>query len=348
VKYEVEHHEYVFMDLRPFQSCHASTLEVLPNGDVVAAWFGGTKEGAPDVAVWCSCRRQGVWSEPVKVADEDDIPLWNPVLFAASNGVIHLYYKAGKSIKTQTIFEHRWKTYVISSQDEGRTWSHPKELVEGDVSGGRGPVKNKPIVLHNGVWAAPASIEDEEWNAFVDLSYDGGETWVKSDMVPLSRVDNDAPELPDGPVPPVPASSLSGKGVIQPTLWESQPGNVHMLLRSTAGYIYRSDSRDAGKTWSEAYPTALPNNNSGVDVAALPDGMLALVYNPVPKNWGPRTPLIISLSRDNGNSWTDNFVLENEPGEYSYPAVVCRGSHLYLTYTWRRERIAYWKIAVQE
>jgi hypothetical protein len=39
-----------------------------------------------------------------------------------------------------------WQTYVTSSLDEGQTWLPPRQLVEGD-KGGRGCVKNKPLLL---------------------------------------------------------------------------------------------------------------------------------------------------------------------------------------------------------
>ncbi len=38
-------------------------------------------------------------------------------------------------------------------------------------------------------------------------------------------------------------------GMVQPTLWESTPDNVHMSVRSSNGQIYRSDSNDDGKIW---------------------------------------------------------------------------------------------------
>lgn len=66
--------------------------------------------------------------------------------------------------------------------------------------------------------------------------------------------------------------SFHGRGVIQPTLWESSPGTVHMLLRSTEGSIYRSDSTDGGVSWCPPYDTGLPNNNSGIDLDRLPNG----------------------------------------------------------------------------
>ncbi|MFB9273838.1 sialidase family protein [Cohnella cellulosilytica] len=329
--------QYLFCDDRPFPSCHASTVAVLPDGKVLAAWFGGLHEKASDVAIWLSSRVDGQWSAPVKVADEDGIAHWNPVL-DTDGARVSLYYKVGHEIAD-------WHTRIIHSEDGGRTWSRPRELVSGDI-GGRGPVRNKPIRLEDGTLLAPSSVErrDEErpgkeiWHAFVDISRDGGLTWQQSAFVPmdLDRY--------------VGAEKWFAKGLIQPTLWTTGNGSVHMLLRSTEGAIFRSDSTDGGQTWSMAYATSLPNNNSGIDLARLTNGTLALVYNPVAgfATDSPRTPLVVSFSKDNGASWSDEFVLENQPGEYSYPAIVARDGQLYITYTWKRERIAFWHIPLAE
>ncbi|WP_028552742.1 sialidase family protein [Paenibacillus sp. UNC451MF] len=312
--------QFVFTDSRPFKECHASTLIVLPNGNVLASWFGGTKEKNPDVAIWLSRREDiGEWCAPIKVADEEELAHWNPVLFQdPASGRIYLYYKVGHEIPD-------WYTRVIHSDDGGYTWSTPVELIPGDI-GGRGPVRSKPIILSDGRWIAPASIETRTaWDAFVDFSDDQGRTWIKSSMVPLDR------------------SRIKGKGIIQPTLWEGQDGIVHMLLRSTEGAVYRSDSNDRGLTWSEAYSTSLPNNNSGIDLVKS-QGTLYLVMNPIEGNWAARTPLVIQHSIDGGQTWKLLKVLEDEPGEYSYPAIVTDHQSLHLTYTWRRERIVYWNI----
>src|SRR4051794_32654327 len=71
----------------PFPSCHASTIAETPAG-LVAAWFGGTREGDPDVGIWVARRVDGRWTPPAEVADgrqEDGTrhPCWNPVLFQA-------------------------------------------------------------------------------------------------------------------------------------------------------------------------------------------------------------------------------------------------------------------------
>jgi len=328
--------EFIFEE-GPFETCHASSLALLPDGSVLAAWFAGSKEGEGDVAIWSSRREKGVWSEPVKIADEEGVPHWNPVLLAKKDGTVLLFYKVGHIIS-------KWYTKVKVSRDSGITWSEPVELVPGD-RGGRGPVRNKVLVLSNGTWLAPASTENGIWKAFADISEDEGKSWTKSNDIFIRGLDYSYSKKVDSDIP-VSEQSFKGRGVIQPTLWESRPGNVHMLLRSTEGYIYRSDSSDWGRTWCEAYPTLLPNNNSGIDVVKLDSGVLVLAYNPVGINWGPRTPIVLSTSFDNGDTWDNQFILDDGPGEFSYPAIVSGGNDIFITYTWKRKRIAFWNIAL--
>lgn len=328
--------QYVFQEGQQFQSSHASTLAVLPTGLVIAAWFAGSYEKSSDTAIWMAVQeREGSWSAPRKVADEEGIAHWNPVLYAHGGSLV-LFYKVGDEITD-------WHTRIMRSEDGGQTWTDARELVPSDV-GGRGPVRNKPVRLAAGTILAPASTEQMDtenpgkqvWEAFVDISTDEGKTWTKSEPVPMNLSVY------------VGADHWIAKGLIQPTLWTSSADDVHMLLRSTEGKIYRSDSVDGGKTWCEAYPTELPNNNSGIDVTRLESGLLALVYNPVSgyATESPRTPLVVAFLNDNGASWGDEFVLEDEPGEYSYPSVVSQGQNLYITYTWKRDRIAFWKLNV--
>jgi alpha-L-rhamnosidase len=47
----------------------------------------------------------------------------------------------------------------------------------------------------------------------------------------------------------------------------------------------------------------------------------------------------VALSKD-GEHWDAALILENTPGEYSYPAVIQAGNGLaHITYTWKRQRI---------
>ena len=326
--------EFIFEEDREFQSAHASTLIALENGDVLAAWFGGSWEKGNDVTIWISRRTEAGWQKPCRVAESWGIPLWNPVLFRRPDGRIILYYKEGKTIS-------QWKTLVKYSDDNGKTFSEAKELVNGDI-GGRGPVKNKPIQLTNGNILAPASIEGDLWDCFIDISKDSGETWTASSLIPTRRIGYDMVDRVFD------RRHCYGKGLIQPTIWESQPNHIHALMRSTSSTIFRSDSDDGGMTWCCAYNSGLPNNNSGIDLVKAPNGDLVLAWNPVgnlPNYYkGPRTPLILSWSGDNGKTWTPLITLEDTQGGFAYPAIIAAKNELLVTYTWNRERIVFWKI----
>ena len=322
--------EFIITEL-PTDFCHASTVIKTPDG-LLSCWFGGTHEGKADVAIWYSRKLDGKWTAPVKLADGAESN-WNPVLFYNEQGKLHLFYKEGQQISD-------WQTYLLTSED-GKTWSKASEMVLGDVSGGRGPVRNKPITLSNGSVVAGGSIEKGIWSAFVDVSTDGCVTWEKSALIGIAGLSYNAGEKTAESNIAVSEQSFYGRGVIQPSLWESAAGRVHMLLRSSEGYVYRADSEDYGKTWSDAYKTELPNNNSGLDLVKAPfDGNLYLVCNPVQANWGMRSPLSLFKSEDNGITWRKLCDLESEPGEFSYPAIIASGEGLVITYTWNRKNIA--------
>ena len=317
-------HEHIMPENLSGRNCHASHILPMSDGSLFAVWFEGTQEGQSDVCIWGAHRTAaGTWQPKRRLTPDDGQPHWNPVLFPLNDDTTLLFYKQGAPIA-------KWRTMVQRSTDGCRSFSPARELVPGDT-GGRGPVRNKVIRLSNGTFAAPASNEDGQWRAFIDLSSDG-ENWHAAPWISL---------FPD-------EEQYHRRGVIQPTLWESAPGRVHALLRSSEGCIYRADSADYGETWCAPYPTGLPNNNSGIDLAQLPDGRLALAYNPAGENWGPRNHIALALSADNGETWQPVLDLEKQPGqhEFSYPCVIAVGNTLHISYTYDRINIAYWQIEI--
>ena len=114
-----------------FPESHASTIVTLRNGDLMAAWFGGTKERAPDVAIWGSRRLNGRWTVPVELEREKNVPSWNPVLFHTRHGRLWLYYKVGPS-------PGEWSAGRMYSDDEGKSWSKGERLPAG-LLGRSGP-----------------------------------------------------------------------------------------------------------------------------------------------------------------------------------------------------------------
>lgn len=319
----IERNGWIFQPEQGVQ-CHASHLALTEDGGVYAVWFQGSREGADDVCIFgARMSREGVWTSPRRITPDNGLPHWNPVLMRDRNGGFTLYYKEGRVIAY-------WHTMVMHLSGDAETWSQPRELVPGDV-GGRGPVRNKILRLEDGTLAAPASLEDGIWRCFVDLSHDGGETWTPSQEIRLPVPEDGAP---------------TPFGCIQPTLWQDDTGAVHALMRTSQGELYRSDSLDGAKTWCAPYPAGVPNNNSGVDLARTPDGTLYLVCNPVADNWGARSPISVMRSVDNGASWSLFTHLVTMPGEYSYPAVLYHDGALYITHTWQRKTIQFWKICL--
>lgn len=324
-----------------FNNCHCSTFVRADNGDYLVTYFAGEREGTPDNAIWLSrCTGGESWQTPVRVKYSGDMPHWNAVLFKDGHR-IYLFYKKGPTV-------HQWRSYLSWSDDDGHTWTEGVMLFADDPTP-RGPVRNKLIRGADGSWLSPGSVEtDETWDCFIDKTFDRGKAWKKCpipfDHSAGSTLDRDRlwggllkKELWENDLDKI----RRWDGIIQPTLWRSGGSGVHAFMRSTRGRIYRSDSEDNGETWCEAYATAMPQNNSGIDVGLLSDGTLALVYNPVSGNWAPRTPIAIALSEDNGLTFGQPFLLETLDGELSYPSVNVDGELIRITFTYNRKTFFY-------
>jgi predicted neuraminidase len=304
--------EFIFETAR-FASAHASTIAETRDG-LVSAWFGGTREGAPDVGIWLSRRVAESWTSPVEVAtgaqlDGSRFPCWNPVLFQASGDALMLFYKVGPS-------PQHWWGMVRTSRDGGRTWSDARRLPEGIL----GPIKNKPVRLDDGALVAPSSSESADrpsvWRVNFERSTDGGKTWTTA-----------APAAPpDG----------TDINAIQPSILTHPGGRLQAIGRSRSQRVFETWSNDGGRTWTPIELTSLPNPNSGIDAVTLRDGRHLIVYNHTTRG---RSPLNVAVSRD-GKTWEAALVLERDPGEFSYPAVIqSLDGSVHITYTWKRQRI---------
>ena len=324
------------------QACHASNLLVLNSDCIVCAWFQGSREGTDDVAIWGAKRTRGKWNKPVLLAKDAAVPHWNPVLYRKLNGEVTLLYKVGRKISD---WHTRKRTLCVADMTVGSS----EELVCGDF-GGRGPVRTKMIRLADGRLVAGASLEQQgSWTSFFDFSADDGMTWTRSSQISISQeiaVRNHFENLTSGKAGnAVSAQSLTGRGVIQPSLWQDSFGMLHAFLRSTEGYLYRVDIDVVKNEWKNLYRTDIPTNNSGIDTAVA-KGCLFLCMNPISENWGARTPLVILASGDNGASWKTCITVENDSGEFSYPSLFSDGAYLYLSYTWNRVNIGFRKYQI--
>jgi len=299
--------EFIF-DQAAFPECHASTIAETKQG-LVTAWFGGTREKDPDVGIWVSRQKGSAWTAPVEVVngvqnDSLRYPCWNPVLFTTPENTLLLFYKVGPSPST-------WWGMLTTSDDGGETWSAPIRL-PGEFTG---PIKNKPVLLSDGRLLCGTSTEDQGWRVHMEWTADQGKTW--SGTGPL----NDGKTL----------------HAIQPTILVHGAKELQILCRGRGtGKIVQASSSDAGKTWTALTLTNLPNPNSGIDAVTLDDGRHLMIYNHTKRG---RSPLNLAVSAD-GQQWQAGVVLEDTPGEYSYPAVIQSSDGLvHVTYTWKRRRV---------
>jgi alpha-L-rhamnosidase len=175
-------------------------------------------------------------------------------------------------------------------------------------------VRNKPIELPDGSLLCGASTESDGWVVHMERAFHLGERWEQTGPLNDPRI----------------------LAAIQPTILVHGPKTYQILCRTQQGFVAEAWSHDSAKTWDGLKPSSLPNPNSAVDGLRLKDGRFLLVYN---HSATERNVLNVALSKD-GKHWQGVLILENEPGEFSYPAVIqAHNGLVHATYSWNRQRI---------
>lgn len=300
----------------------ASTLVEAADGSVVAAWWGGTKEGNDDVGIWVSRWQNGRW-EPARLVadgtgpDGKKHPAWNPVLYRSDDGELSLFFKVGPSSK-------EWWGEVMVSKDNGVSWSDRRKLPEGLP----GPAKNKPLQVSPEVVISPSSRQSAGKTSRVEMEISDGrfQEWKTVTVADPKKLQ-----------------------ASQPALLLQADGSLLALCRTSTGKVARTTSQDRGQSWSPLASTDLPMIDSGLDAIALREGGFLLAYNPgeAPKNpkdtdpREPRCPMVVSFSSD-AKTWTPIATLEDRPTRwgYAYPSLLqTSDGRVHVTYTWNRGRI---------
>lgn len=343
--------EQFLYETAPFPQSHSASIAETSKGDLVATYFGGTRERNPDVCIWVSRKPKGAteWTAPVQVADgiissTERKACWNPVLFQVpgKKGELLLFYKIGKNVAD-------WKAYIIRSKDGGKTWSKPEAMPEGFL----GPSKNKPEYV-NGRIICPSSTEGAGgWRIHFEISDDNGKTWrkvgpVEAELSVPTQLRKKGVKAEDDMEA---GEAIKGEGAkpiycIQPSILRHKDGRLQVVCRTRNAKIATSWSSDNGETWSKVTLLDIESNNSGIDAVTLKDGRHVMVYNNfetlpgTPK--GIRTPLSVAVSSD-GVNWKHIITLEDSPvSQYSYPALIQgKDGKIHVVYTWRRQRIKY-------
>jgi hypothetical protein len=303
----LETHDIPHGDLPRERQIHAATITEAADGTLVAAWFGGSREGRPDVGIWAARKPvDGPWGEPVVVDDgvrEDargaprEHACWNPVLFTdPGSGRLYLWFKiTGQS---DLPGYKNWWGAVRTSEDHGRTWSDRIWLpeiapaqrhaaFEPYAFRATGPVKNRPIVLPDGDLLCASSTESPlGWRIHFERYKAGDWTGEKHGVEIIGPVLEAGANAPRGP---------GDAHAIQPSFVVLSPDMRHLAVfaRESAW----SESTDGGRTWSPIERSPI-DTKAGSHALTTANGVHLLAFNPPPD----RRPLSLARSFD-GQRW---------------------------------------------
>ena len=313
----------------PTPSVHASTLVELPDGRLMAAWFGGAREGAADVAIYASLCNRGAnqWSKPVVLVDRSQMQrdvgrsirkLGNPLLFV-QDGRIHLF--------VVSVSYGGWSASSINhsfSDDFGQTWSRFHRLQLSPLLNISSLVRCTPVALSDGAMGIPV---------YHELINKYGE-WLVLDK--RGRVLDKAR---------IPADNEA----LQPVVISLNQKEAVAFLRNGdtgGGKISVSRTTDAGISWEEGADLPIHNPDSGISALRLRDGSLLLAGNP------SQGRSVLNLWKTKGarmDHWELVCQLENVPDkEFSYPCLIQdKNGNIHISYTWQRKQIKHVVFPIQ-
>lgn len=317
----------------PAPSVHSATAVELADGSVRAYWFGGSREGAGDVAIWSGLWQGGSWSKPEIVVDRDQVShgirrlvrkLGNPVASVGEDGRVTLF--------VVSVSLGGWSGSAINRivlDREGRRVSTMSRLVAS-------PILNLGTLVRGAALkGAPAEMllpaYHETIKKFPQVLRIGGDGRVWTRGGPMVRGD-----------------------LFQPWMLGSNGMGGELFLRRGEGAeekVHHSHEEGAGE-WSEPVPIPVANPNAGISALRLSDGSLLLAANPDP---GSRENLVLLRASTPEGPWETVFVVDTSEREsderdlprveYSYPWLMMdREGAVHLFYTWNRREIRHWRI----
>ena len=145
-------------------------------------------------------------------------------------------------------------------------------------------------------------------------------------------------------------------GLCEGAFYQTDDGVVHMLLRSNTEWLWQTESRDNGATWSAPSPTEFSDNATKFHFGRLPDGRFYYVGCPDPTPLWRRNPLVLSLSAD-GYCFNWHILLADTPyvsraegmhkgGDYGYPHTLIHDDALLIIVSRQKEAIELLRMAI--
>lgn len=254
---------------------HNSAVQVLNNGDLVAAYYNTERyEDDPDQTVLVTRLRYGAedWDMPEPWPDFPDAADAAPV-FWNEHGRLWLFFGSPRMLGAPPF-------WFLTSADNGATWS---PIHAAALTGKVGDYTSQPI--NSVVRAADGTIyiptDGKSSTSAVFASKDDGRTWYDTGGRTFGR-HTTLVIARDG--------ALAGYG--------GKNTNID-------GFMPKGVSRDGGRTWAKS-KTPFPPLNSGQrpSIIRLASGRLFFVGDKYASKPGPRRPgAYVAWSDDDGDNW---------------------------------------------
>jgi predicted neuraminidase len=305
-------------------AAHASALAALPNGELLACWWAGQRESAPDVQVYIARWRDGRWGPARSIVDRDSLGralqfgvrrIGNPVLWVSNDGRVHLYMVA-----TGLGGWAAGRVVHLVSRDAGHSFSVRRLLPLTPLFNTSVLVRTRPVGVADGGWLLPAYFEFGTKYPMVMSFGPGGELrWVQ-------RIGD-------------------SRTTLQPALLPLSGTELRAVMRDIGPQrrVQQAVSHDAGLSWQDLPASTLANHDNSLAGLQLASGGYVLLHNEaVPAGGSPRQWLRLSTSRD-AKTWLPGPDVRKgvDNDEFSYPSLVQIGHQLHVTYTQQRRAIAH-------
>jgi len=328
---------------------HASNLLAMPEShpwSLVALWFAGSKEAAPDVNIAVSVldRASGQWSEAQWVVDRQTLAtqlghglsrLGNPVAWLDASGRVHVFVVAtglGGWAASRIVHLRQTDASVLGPAGKAPTLAFEavRVLPLSWFWNTSFLVRAAPLGLQDGGMVLPVYFELGS-SYPVALRFDG-----QGEFRGMVRMSN-------------------RKHLMQPTLLRADALHWLALMRNTGPdrKIAMAQTQDGGLHWSDLPDLDLHNPDSSVAALALsPPGAEAggqrffLAHNSSPHS---RSVLDLSESSD-GSVWSLSHTLARgaESEEFSYPSMAWADGSVWVSYTDKRQHIAWQRFSYQK
>lgn len=329
-------------------ACGAAIAE-MPNKDILCWWLSGSdNEPSTDNNVLASRSTDHgkTWGEPYILIPAGKNATALSIMHVTPAGKVLAFGAEWPSELHYTV----WHYFRMESMDNGITWSQREPVqirTEDNI------MFCRPIQLQNGEYLCPTSFFEKRPQALMGSILALAQAKSETEALALppdpamadktnkfathlhgcSALTTSDPELRNL----VEHSGIRNRplGLLESTVVQLKDGRLVMLMRAEyGGFLWRAESRDNGRTWSEAWQTDIPNPTSLAALIRLPDGRIALIHNTsggiVGKN-DKRDPLSIWLSNDEMNSW---YIKEDiiTGGQLAYPCPLIIDGQLAFSY----------------